>query len=69
MDDADRASDLLEIQMAQFEQRRKIQNQKPAYHRFCLYCGDETENGAAYCSADCRIDAERLSKAKKRNGT
>jgi hypothetical protein len=67
MDDADRADDTLEKAMLLFEQRRKVQNSKPAFYRFCLYCADETENGSAYCCSECRLDAERLKKAKKRN--
>lgn len=69
MDDIDRTQDRMEQEMAIFERKRR---ESPAstftYYRFCLYCTDETTNGEAYCCDECRIDAERLQNAKRRNG-
>jgi hypothetical protein len=71
MDDADRSTERMEIQMALFEKQRQeaFVPVKPVFYKLCRYCKEEpTINGEPYCCDDCRQDDDRLQKSKKRNG-
>jgi predicted nucleic acid-binding Zn ribbon protein len=69
-DEIDQINDRMDAEMALFEKKRResFVAPVPVYHRFCLYCQDDTENGNAYCCEDCEIDDIRLKKAQQRNG-
>jgi len=63
MDDSDRASDFEEILRQAELSRRKPE---PELEGYCLNCGLESEG--AYCDSECREDAERIERARIRNG-
>jgi hypothetical protein len=63
MDDADRASDLEEMQRQEALRRRKPVRKRDGY---CLNCGERSEG--AYCNKECGEDAERIERADARNG-
>lgn len=50
------------------EIRRHVHEREDRYFINCQWCGDPTKEGARYCGPDCRADAERSEKARKRNG-
>lgn len=67
-DDADIAND-----RADSEREYRIAEARrnaPAveYHTNCKWCGDPTENGAAYDCCDCRDDYQKFMSAQKRGG-
>jgi hypothetical protein len=63
MDDSDKASELEEMWRQADLRRRKPE---PKLDGHCLNCGSESEG--AYCDSGCREDAERVERAKIRNG-
>ncbi len=38
------------------------------YHKTCVWCGDDTENGAKFCSKDCSADWHKHDHTLKRVG-
>lgn len=70
MDDADRSGERMDAEMEAFQRKRRATfiAPEPTYHRFCLYCSDDTENGRPYCCEDCKLDDIRLKQSKQRNG-
>ena len=69
MDNADRADKRIAeaVQMA-VEAAQRLANEPVKYYTSCNWCGDDTEDGARYCSKDCATDHMRYNAARKRNG-
>jgi hypothetical protein len=68
-DEIDRANDEAERFLA-----RSIHNNQTARPVLlacgqCHYCGEGVAEGLRFCDADCRDDYDRLSEARKRNGS
>ncbi len=50
------------------EAASRAANKPKQYFTDCNWCGDPTEDGAQWCSPDCRNDAWRYHTTLKRNG-